>query len=124
MTLRKVQIARGLRATSTLAERRAWTLLRNRRMLGFKFRRQHVVDGFVVDFYCAEHRLVVELDGPIHRVPRTVEYDAARTARLEARGLRVVRLKNEDVRRTTIECLLRNLIVYPPSPRRGEGDRG
>src|ERR1700745_2679562 len=88
----KLARARQLRRESTSAEGLAWELLRNRRMLGLKFRRQHVIAGFVADFYCAERRLVLELDGPSHSAGMRSEYDAARTALLESRGLRVVRI--------------------------------
>jgi len=88
MGRRKTQIARDLRLAATLAERRAWDLLRDRRMLGLKFRRQHAIDGFIVDFYCSEQRLVIEIDGPVHDGVRALEYDRARTAWLATRGLR------------------------------------
>src|SRR5258708_36382892 len=60
---RKFTQARELRRAATSTERYAWSLLRNRGVLGLKFRRQHVVHGFIVDFYCAAERLVLELDG-------------------------------------------------------------
>jgi very-short-patch-repair endonuclease len=120
----KVRRARELRRTATLAERRAWDLLRNRRTLGLKFRRQHVIAGFVVDFYCAELKLVLELDGAGHASQAQSEYDAARTTQLEARGLHVVRLDNNAVREDTLRNLLQDVFRRPPSPQRGEGVRG
>ena len=71
-----------------------WDLLRGRRTLGLKFRRQHAIGPYIVDFYCAEARLV-EVDGPIH--DEQTEDDAARTEFLEAKGLHVLRMKNELV---------------------------
>ncbi len=59
----KVALAKGNRHDPTAAEAAAWVLLRDRRCLGLKFRRQHVIRGFIVDFYCAELRLAVEVDG-------------------------------------------------------------
>lgn len=59
-------MARQLRRDATPVERQAWAVLRGRRILGLKFRRQHVLDGLIVDFYCAELRLVIELDGRHH----------------------------------------------------------
>ena len=56
-------------------------------MLGYKFRRQHVIDGFIVDFYCRELKLVIELDGLGHTDPEHVDYDVARTAHLELKGI-------------------------------------
>jgi len=93
-------------------------------MLGLKFRRQHVVGGVIVDFYCAELELVLEVDGGIHTMPEQVAYDAARTTHLEARGLRLVRIANADVSAETVRRLLESLPRRHPSPRRGEGVRG
>ena len=59
--------ARWMRANPTDAERRLWRCLRRERCLGYKFRRQHIIDRFIVDFYCAEACLVIELDGEVHR---------------------------------------------------------
>lgn len=86
------RFARALRRNSTDAERRIWRHLRDRRLSGLKFRRQATVGCYVVDFLCAEKRLVVELDGGQH----TAEGDAARTARLEELGYRVIRFWNND----------------------------
>jgi very-short-patch-repair endonuclease len=72
-----------------------WTLLRDRRLAGLKFRRQQPLGPFIVDFFCPEVGLVVEVDGESHR-GREV-YDARRTAALAVAGLVVVRLSNEEV---------------------------
>jgi very-short-patch-repair endonuclease len=93
-------------------------------MLGFKFRRQHVIDGFIVDFYCRELSLVLELDGSGHRNPEQAEYDAVRTAHLGMKGLLVVRFRNEEVSEKALERLVQNVAHRSPSPRSGEGDRG
>ena len=69
--------------------------MRSRRSLGLKFRRQHAIGPYIVDFYCAEVSLAIEVDGPIH--DRQTEDDAARSAFLEAKGLRVLRVRNEAV---------------------------
>ena len=120
----KLARARQLRQEATLAEARAWQLLRNRRMLGLKFKRQCVFAGFIVDFYCAELKLVLELDGSQHRDQHQASYDEARTKLLEARGLRIVRIHNEDLSPIMLRSLLERLSSRPPSPRMGEGDRG
>jgi len=73
--------ARQLRREQTPAEALLWGHLRNRRLKGLKFRRQHPVGRFVADFYCAQHRLIVELDGAVHQRQR--EYDDLRTEELE-----------------------------------------
>ena len=87
--------AKALRQEATYAERLLWRVLRDRAVNGLKFRRQHPLDGFVIDFFCPEARLCVELDGGIHDAQQ--ERDAARTAQLEARGLRVIRFRNDEV---------------------------
>jgi very-short-patch-repair endonuclease len=79
----------------TPSERKLWVHLRNLGLAGLKFRRQQPIGRFIVDFYCAEHRLVIELDGPIHS--RQSARDRARTARLESQGYHEVRFKNEQV---------------------------
>ncbi|MFN9558686.1 MAG: endonuclease domain-containing protein, partial [Dolichospermum sp.] len=79
----------------TLAEKQLWQRLKNKQLLGFKFRRQQVIDRFIVDFYCHEVKLVIEVDGEIHNY--TQVEDAIREEFLESLGLRVVRFKNEDV---------------------------
>ena len=87
--------ARELRRDMTPAERVLWGRLRNRQLEGLKFRRQHPLGRFIVDFCCAQHRLIVEVDGGVHRNQR--EYDEARTQVLQAHGYRVLRFSNEAV---------------------------
>src|SRR5205085_4645008 len=86
----KRALAAKLRRTATPMERHTWSLLRDRGILGFKFRRQHVLRGFIVDFYCAAQRLVLELEGDAHDGPDQRAYDAARAEVLEAAQFRVV----------------------------------
>ena len=117
-------LARQMRRIPTSAEREVWGILRNRRCLGLKFRRQVVVDGMIVDFYCARPRIVLELDGAVHESTATKERDLARDRLLEARGIRVVRLRNEEANQSTIQSALRALLLRSPSPNGGEGDRG
>ena len=86
--------ARGMRKEPTDAERAMWRMLRHD-SLGARFRRQHILEDFIVDFACLKKRLVVEIDGPIHEHSR--EEDALRTARLLEMGFHVVRFTNEEV---------------------------
>jgi very-short-patch-repair endonuclease len=86
--------AKELRQEQTPAERRLWRVLRDRAVNGLKFRRQHPLDGFVLDFFCPEARLCVELDAAVHDAQQ--DRDEARTAQLEARGLRVIRFRNDE----------------------------
>ncbi len=89
------QRARQLRQTATHAETLLWHHLRTRASTGLKWRRQHPIRPFIVDFYCAEQRLVVELDGPVHDQQR--ERDAERTAVLAQAGYHVFRIRNAAV---------------------------
>lgn len=88
-------LARQMRHEPTLAEKQLWQKLRNKQLLGFKFRRQHSIDRFIADFYCADVGLVVEVDGAIHDY--TQEEDALRQEFLESLGLRVLRFRNAEV---------------------------
>ena len=85
----------SLRRRQTDAERVLWQHLRDRRLLGCKFRRQHHIDYFYADFVCLQARLIIELDGSQHLDQQT--YDDARTRRLHQLGYRVIRLWNDDV---------------------------
>ena len=85
---------RNLRKQSTAAETAGWWLLRNRQVLGMKFRRQCALGRFVVDFYCSEARLVIELDGGAHSQPSRMKKDRAKDHFLHSKGLRVLRLAN------------------------------
>jgi very-short-patch-repair endonuclease len=91
----KLGYARAMRATPTAAEAAMWLALRDRWLDGWKFRRQHVIAGYIVDFYCAELWLVVEVDGPVHET-RCID-DRERDGDLALLGVRVVRLRNADV---------------------------
>jgi very-short-patch-repair endonuclease len=101
-------IARGLRRRSTDAERLVWRHLRSRRLGGLKFRRQHPIGRYVVDFACLEYRLVVELDGSQHMVHR--QSDTNRTRALTSAGFRVLRFWDNDVLRNT-EAVLASIIA-------------
>ena len=82
------------RTTMTHAETPLWNRLKNKQ-LGVKFRRQHPIDIFIVDFYCHACKLVVEIDGDIHKFQH--EYDVGRTAEMQRYGIQVIRFTNEDV---------------------------
>jgi very-short-patch-repair endonuclease len=91
-----LQLARDHRHPLTPAEAKIWSRVRNRG-LGFKVRRQHPIWRFIADFYCAEAKLVIEIDGDSHTEPDQANYDRARTKWLEERGYKVIRIRNEDV---------------------------
>jgi very-short-patch-repair endonuclease len=86
-----------LRAEQTQAETMLWQMLRNRKLIGFKFRRQVVVGRYVADFYCHERKLIVELDGGVHSGPDQQSHDQNRDTALLSLGLRILRIPNEEV---------------------------
>ncbi len=94
-TLRNAR--KALRNNGTLAESRLWALLKNKQLEGRKFRRQHSLGYYILDFYCASEKLGVELDGDIHLMDSQLSYDEARDAQLQQLGIVVIRIKNEDV---------------------------
>ena len=109
--------ARRLRRQQTDAERLLWSRLRDRRLNGWKFRRQFPVDRYVVDFFCADAHLILELDGGQHAVRTDV--DSARTKILETMGFFVLRFWNTDVIRNmdgVLEEILTALAHSPPDP--------
>jgi len=124
----KLQQAKELRRNMTPTEKRLWSALRRNQLDGFHFRRQQVIDGLIVDFYCHTAGLVVEVDGPIH--DEQVEYDAERSRVLTARGLQVLRVRNEEVMQnledvlTRIRAACHTGVDLPPRPpslaRKGE----
>lgn len=102
----KRERAREFRRHPTAAEVRAWELLRDRRMLGLKFRRQQPMHGYIVDFVCVEHRLILEIDGGIHLNPEQRRRDALRSRHLRAEGFGVLRVGNNQVSARYLERLL------------------
>ena len=86
--------ARELRRNETESEEVAWRLLRTLRLNGFKFRRQHAVGQYIVDFCCPQRRLIVELDGGVHAQPSQTKRDTSRDAELKRRGYTVTRFPN------------------------------
>lgn len=117
-----IRRARSLRQWQTPAERALWNILRNRRFLGLKFRRQTAVGPFIVDFYCPEYRLIIEVDGSIHDDQK--EMDLWRQRKLERDGYGVLRCTNAQVLLSpesvleAIERVVRSRKGEPPLPRR------
>jgi very-short-patch-repair endonuclease len=101
----KIQRAKELRRQMTQEEKILWQQLRANKLNGLHFRRQQIIDGFIADFYCHTARLVVEVDGEIHQ--QQAEYDAERDQVLSTRGLRLLRIKNEQVRQNLDSVLAR-----------------
>ena len=89
--------ARQLRQNMTQAEEILWTQLKNRKFMGLKFRRQHPISHFIVEFYCPQEKLVIEIDGSVHEQEDQKEYDGNRTKELRRLGLRELRFNNEEI---------------------------
>ena len=118
------QAARDLRARSTPSEQMLWAALRGNRLAGLKFRRQHPMDRFGLDFYCPEKRLAVEIDGEIHQARNVA--DEERQKVLESMGIRFIRLPARLVEEDISVALerIRHATVSTPSPHHtGEGSR-
>jgi very-short-patch-repair endonuclease len=103
-----VAAARQLRQNLTPAEQALWEALKNRQLDGLKFRCQHSMGPFIVDFYCPQCRLVIEVDGEIHE--QQIEYDTARTMQMNQFGYRVIRFSNQDVL-TNLDNVLRQILA-------------
>ena len=97
--------ARELRQPLTPQENKLWQRLRGKQLDGLKFRRQHPIYRFILDFYCPQQKLVIEIDGDAHAEPEQQRYDQARAEWLEQRGLRVIRFTNREVE-TNLEGVL------------------
>ena len=120
--------ARELRQNANEAEKKVWWMLRAKHIGGNKFRRQHPIGPYVVDFVCLRQRLVIEIDGDTHDDAQR-ELDRTRTRYLNKLGFRVIRFWNDDVYNFTSD--VESTIAYElgmsdpsplPSPLRGEGD--
>ncbi len=95
ITQEKISRAKQLRRELTPAERKLWSRLRARRLVGFHFRRQQIIEPYIVDFYCHRTALIVEVDGGIHAEQEA--YDRCRGQVLAERGFRVMRFTNDEV---------------------------
>ena len=93
----KTETRRRLRYRSTEPEQIFWYRIRNRQINNLKFRRQHSIGPFVVDFYCAEKLLVIEIDGDSHATKRGILSDLNRTAFIESKGYQIIRYNNSDI---------------------------
>ena len=93
-------LRKDLRNHATPAEAVLWKMLKGRQLHGRKFRRQHSIGRYILDFYCPEAKLAVELDGDVHADPLRWEADTRRQQELEERGLRVARFSNSEVLKT------------------------
>ena len=119
---RLIEEAKRMRKEPTEAEAALWELLRDKK-LGDKFRRQHLIDDFIVDFVCLSKNLVIEVDGGYHNDLTQKEYDEQRTLFLNEKGFKVIRFTNEEVLGNT-EAVLKEIkeeLVLPLAPSQGGG---
>ena len=107
--------ARELRKQMTPSEKILWESLKGKTLEGYKFRRQHPIKKFIVDFYCHELRLIIEVDGAVHDSLDQNEYDCGRTFELEELGLKVLRFKNEMVI-NNLSFVLKEISRFLPHP--------
>jgi very-short-patch-repair endonuclease len=121
-----LEAARSLRKNMTDAEQMIWQCLRRKQVCGFRFRRQHPIDRFVLDFYCCEAKLAIELDGGQHNEPDARLRDKERTAHLQHYGIRVIRFWNTEVLEN-LEGVLEKIfyaLKHPPFQPPPAGGRG
>jgi len=110
-----IQVAREQRRAPTRAEQILWEALRGRRLAGLKFRRQHPYGRFILDAFCVEHQLEVEVDGGIHADAAQCAHDAARDEVLRRQGIRVLRFTNDQVEKH-LNQVLRMIVEATSSP--------
>jgi len=94
-----LRLSREFRKKQTETESLLWSRLRSRQLGGLKFRRQHPIGRYIADFYCHEHKLVVEVDGGVHMKQDQRLYDRLRQEDIEAQGYRIVRVTSEQVKK-------------------------
>ncbi|QSF53632.1 endonuclease domain-containing protein [Brevundimonas fontaquae] len=114
--------ARDLRRAMTLPEVLLWQQIRSRRLDGIRFRRQHPIGPYILDFYCEDARLAVEVDGESHSLAEAVAHDRQRTEWLNTRGISVLRIPARDVLSelaAVVDQIHRQVRDQPPPPLRG-----
>ena len=110
-----LDLRRSLRKNQTPTEKLLWRHLRARQMQGTKFFRQYSVGRYILDFYCPEHKIAIELDGSQHLEPAAMKYDEARSVWLKGRGISVKRYPNNQVMEN-IEDVLEDILRLVTSP--------
>jgi len=114
--------AKNLRENMTPSEKEVWELVRNKNINGYKFRRQHPILKYILDFYCHKLKLVIEIDGGIHNTREQIKKDKLRTKHLEEYGLTILRFSNDEVKknidkvRDKIVEKIEELIKTTPKP--------
>ncbi len=113
-----IRAARSNRREVTPAEAKLWEALRDRKVAGLKFRRQHPIGVYVLDFFCLEKMLAIEVDGGIHALPNQAERDRERTCQLNEQGIRVLRFTNEQILQN-LEAVITEIALFaqPDNPK-------
>jgi len=93
-----ILLAKRLRNYMTACEKILWDRLRRKNIRGVKFRRQHPISFYIADFYCHEARLVIEVDGQIHKRRKHIDHDKNRTAEMDRYDIKVIRVTNEEIK--------------------------
>ncbi len=106
-----------LRNEATDAEKLLWNSLKHRQLAGHKFRRQHSIDRYILDFYCPQHKLAIELDGGGHFTQTAIDYDEQRTAFLNSLEIQVLRFTNEEIMKNLGGALerIKEILNHPPT---------
>lgn len=94
---KSIENCRKLRREQTEAEKKLWNILRNRQLEGTKFRRQHLIDKYIIDFYSSQYKIAIEADGGQHYTDKGEEHDRIRTEKLAALGIELIRFSNLDI---------------------------
>lgn len=105
--------SRGLRKNSTEAEKKLWSKLRNKQLNGFRFHRQYGIGLYIVDFYCSQLRLVIEVDGGQHAEDKNYDYDEKRTQYLRTYNIQVLRYWNNEVLQN-IDGVIQDILRHVP----------
>ena len=113
--------ASALRKNMTVSEKRLWEQLRNKKLNGLKFRRQHPILTFILDFYCHSIKLGVEIDGRHHHQEDQNVYDKTRTQALAEYGIRILRFTNEEIDKN-IQVVIKEIESATRTPRSPEGE--
>jgi len=92
------EFRRDLRNNATISENYLWKALRRSQLEGIKFRRQHSIENFIVDFFCPREKLIIEIDGTVHNNFVNNEYDYKRTERLNELGFKAIRFTNQEIK--------------------------
>ncbi len=104
-----IERARNLRKTQTEAEKILWHAIKNRQIIGYKFRRQYLMAGYIIDFICLERKLIIEADGQQHQLQQ--EYDQIRTNVFSGAGFRVLRFWNNEIFEN-LESVLHKIMIF------------